>query len=259
MRPDFDDITPRMRLRLARKNLFRPRKRLAMEKDGNSIRVEIGGERIYIAAANRWSRYFKGVGKQLDSIAQQYRLYDVAPVFAGRTVIDIGANIGEFSMFAARRGARVIAIEPDRPVYDVLLRNAGGYDIRTYCELLWHEPAELTFYSSTANADSSVFRPHEVEGTDKRLARPLDDVVPDDVDEIVAIKADAEGAEPEVLMGAVRTLARTRYIALDCGAERLGQETVEDCTRILEGYGFDVGVSRDYRTMVLGLRRRASA
>jgi FkbM family methyltransferase len=244
-----------MRARMLRKNLLRPYRPISVKPDGEALRVSIGSETILLASAARWPKYWKGVGQRLDLVARQYGLFDLAPLFKDKTVIDIGANIGEFSLFAAQAGANVIAIEPDRPVFETLARNVAGLRVKPICALLWHEAAELTFYTSSADADSSVFRPDHVESVSVRQAVPLDDLIPADVDEIIAIKADAEGAEPEVLRGASRTLRRTRMIAIDCGAERLGSETIDDCAGILDSLGFDVGVARRARAMVVGLRR----
>ena len=41
----------------------------------------------------------------------------------GDVVVDLGANQGVFSLFAAQKGARVFAIEPDARNFEVLLRN----------------------------------------------------------------------------------------------------------------------------------------
>lgn len=47
----------------------------------------------------------------------------------GKTVVDVGANIGAFTCLAADHGAaRVIAIEPFAPNFEILQANAGAYD-----------------------------------------------------------------------------------------------------------------------------------
>ena len=56
------------------------------------------------------------------------------------------------------------------------------------------------------------------------------------------IKCDAEGAEPEVLAGAVATLRKTRYVAIDCGPERglIGDRTNNEVKEILLSLDFEI-------------------
>lgn len=49
-----------------------------------------------------------------------YRIDNVEP---GSTVIDIGANVGTFSMMCAQRGCTVYAFEASKRNYDILLLN----------------------------------------------------------------------------------------------------------------------------------------
>lgn len=41
----------------------------------------------------------------------------------GLTLIDVGASIGFFTIYAAKRGAKVYAFEPSTEVFDLLKRN----------------------------------------------------------------------------------------------------------------------------------------
>ena len=61
-------------------------------------------------------------------------------------------------------------------------------------------------------------------------------------DNIKLIKLEAEGAEPEVLKGASKTLRRTHYISIDCGPERgLEQEAVlMPVLENLKQFGFEI-------------------
>ena len=59
------------------------------------------------------------------------RLYLQAGVSisAGDVVLDIGANIGVFTLFAAKQGAQVYAYEPMPPTYAVLLHNVMAHGL----------------------------------------------------------------------------------------------------------------------------------
>ena len=59
------------------------------------------------------------------------RLYLQAGVSisAGDVVLDIGANIGVFTLFAAKQGAQVYAYEPMPPTYGVLMHNVTAHGL----------------------------------------------------------------------------------------------------------------------------------
>ncbi len=48
---------------------------------------------------------------------------DYGTVSAGATVVDVGASLGSFSLFAARQGARVLAFEPAPESFALLTKN----------------------------------------------------------------------------------------------------------------------------------------
>ena len=50
----------------------------------------------------------------------------------GWRVLDIGANVGVFSVLSATRGAHVVAFEPDPETFAFLERNAAGYDVKCH-------------------------------------------------------------------------------------------------------------------------------
>jgi FkbH-like protein/FkbM family methyltransferase len=76
----------------------------------------------------------------------------------GDTVIDIGANVGLFSLFVMSRcrGAKIYAFEPSPPVYDLLKVNCEAYgtEVQTFNYGVSNESkiADFTFYEK-----SSVF------------------------------------------------------------------------------------------------------
>jgi tRNA/tmRNA/rRNA uracil-C5-methylase (TrmA/RlmC/RlmD family) len=54
----------------------------------------------------------------------------------GDVVLDIGANIGVFTLYAAKQGAQVYAYEPMPPTYGVLQQNVKAHGL---CRLVQHE------------------------------------------------------------------------------------------------------------------------
>lgn len=235
----------------------RSRRRVGLRQADGMVIVTTDAGEIAVPSALRWRHYRKGLAHRLELLAAEYGFDRFGgDVGAGSNVVDIGANVGEFALHVGRRGARCTSIEADPDVHACLARNiAGQTGLTAIRTLLWHEETELTFWSAPRHADSSVFRP-ETGGVEKTLpARPLDAVLGEDDTQIDYLKCDAEGAEPEVLRGAGRTLARSRVVAVDTGPEREGESTAEPVSAILREAGFDVEqIQTGKRSVTIGRR-----
>lgn len=222
--------------------------------EGDHYVVECDGRRIAMASATRWRLYRRGWEARMMRLSGQFGVGNPVTIGPGDTVIDMGANVGEFSLAQAARGARVVAIEGDPAVFECLKINAGATDAITPVQaLIWKEETELTFYSAPRQSDSSVFRPtsgepaHELRlpaTTLDRLAERLG------IDGVQLLKCDAEGAEPEVIEGGRALLARTRHVAFDTGPERMGQETSAEVGRLLAELGFSVRHETRYKRKI---------
>lgn len=221
-----------------------------VRREGTGFVVRSEGRSIAVPAAIRWRMYRRGWTKRLARLAAQFGVPDLAAVGPGDMVIDIGANVGEFALACAGRGARVQSIEGDPKVFACLSRNTADQPlISAHQMVVWHREEELTFFSAPDQADSSVI----ADPNDPRYSPIKVRAVPLDLlaerggwGDIALLKCDAEGAEPEVLRGATAVLARTRVVAIDTGPERLGEETHEPVAAILTNAGFTV--TREIRT-----------
>ena len=217
-------------------------------KSVNGIRmVFAGNDSIFVASPKRWNRYLAGIDAKLRSLAEQYGYGQYYTVGSDEVVLDIGANVGEFSMFCAKGGAKTYSIEADRRAFAPLVLNANRHpNIKTFNLAIWNENRNLTFYSNVDEADSSGIQPEHFDTVVEQRAVTLDSFTElMGIGEIKLIKCDAEGAEPEVLAGATETLGRTRFVAFDCGPERAGQPTFDECANLLKDLGFDVLTTPD--------------
>jgi FkbM family methyltransferase len=146
-----------------------------------------------------------------------------------KTFIDVGANQGEFTLFAAKRlrKGRVIAFEPTSSMYERLTKNVtlnGFRNVDLVKKALSDKPGQLPIYTSkgkfhddTVNAglpslyrtgtNSDYLETIDVTTLDVyvRLARP---------ERIDVIKIDIEGAELSMLQGAAETIASFRPILI---------------------------------------------
>lgn len=245
------DLTAVQKLHLAAHNLaarlglesFRPlRIRAADSGPGYILHLQDG--RVQVPSALLWRSYRRGWAARLDRLAAEFALMQAAPFAPDEAVIDMGANVGDFSAAALRAGARrVLALEGDPTVAACTRANLGAHPAMTVdCAILWRAVETVTFYSAPGRADSSIFLPPG-EGTVSFQAQATTlDIMAEKhgIGRVGLFKMDAEGAEPEVLQGAAAVLARTRMVAIDTGPERNGARTDAACIAILTKAGFRI-------------------
>ena len=167
----------------------------------------------------------RGLDHILDAMLAKYQDGPVQ-LEKGDIVFEVGANVGEFTVAALRKGATVVAAEPDPHAYRCLSMNAP--DATTLALAIGDRDGTAQIHLSTGGADSSLINPSRESMTVP--VRTIATLMPDGMD---FLKIEAEGFEPEVLKGAIPVLERTRKIAIDCGPERLGQPTFNECEAIL--------------------------
>jgi len=134
---------------------------------------------------------------------------------AGDLFIDVGANVGSYSVLAASLGARVIAIEAAPDTAAILRDNAAlnSKEIEVLECAVGASPGTTRF---TAGRDS-VNHVDPESGPASVVMRTLDDIISEQVGPVSGMKIDVEGYELEVLRGAMTALAdrRIRLIQLE--------------------------------------------
>ena len=131
----------------------------------------------------------------------------------GDVVIDAGAYLGHFTVYAARRAGptgKVVAFEADPYVYEMLLRNIRLNDLTNVIAInkgVWSHDAELAF-DSRGNASQIVADDARV----KTLVKKIPVVSLDSelhrlgLPQVDLIKMDIEGAELQAVQGARRLM-----------------------------------------------------
>lgn len=137
----------------------------------------------------------------------------------GNTVIDLGANIGLFACVAAAKGCEVHAFEPTEKVFAHLQENARiNPGIHAYQMAVGNSNERLSFYMNAMDSDDTDTGQNTLFGerTEKwkhgSIKVEVDGITLDSfveqyhIKKIDFIKADIEGAERYMLMGAQKIL-----------------------------------------------------
>jgi FkbM family methyltransferase len=140
---------------------------------------------------------------------------------AGDVMVDVGANIGYFTLLAAAivgPKGKVVAVEAHPDLFALLRRNVvmnGHRSLVTLCNAAaWSKPGRLPFHQRVGYASNSSLASAGPSGLqnlgDTEEVTQVDAVVLDDVldglERIDVMKIDVEGAEIQAFRGLSRTL-----------------------------------------------------
>lgn len=212
------------------------------------------GKHIYFAERSRFRlyHYLNGVDRRICDILDKYT-HEMVRVEKGDFVIDIGANVGEYSIAVSDYASDVLAFDPDPNIQNALKENLKRLsNVKLFEVALSDSEGDVNFFLSTKDADSSLVEPDEFSRTVTVKAVTLDQVISEQkIKKIDFLKLEAEGWEPEILAGASDTLKIVKKIAIDAGPERFGETTIDAVCQILQSFGFKVLLRDD---IVFGCR-----
>ena len=195
------------------------------------------GNFIEIPQHERVSRFVSGRKHALSRILSQYHVSDFSEIRVD-TVLDIGANIGEFSLACLEMGAtKVYSVEPVLENFKCLEMNLLEFKFKSkrFQMALGAVNVDLPLYVAKERQNSSLIKPNNVESTVTVKCMRLDDFLEELTDSpIDLLKMDAEGFEPEVLSGLQSKLFRIRNYAIDCSPERENNDTIQQVTKFFE-------------------------
>jgi FkbM family methyltransferase len=172
-----------------------------------------------------------------------------------KTVIDVGANVGQFTVACAKifRGVSVHSFEPLPECVERLKRNVAGLGgVRVYPRALGEASGEVMMHVNSHSHSSSVLALGERHRRAFPDAREIDAIKVKistldlemklmSLERPVLLKLDVQGYEPQVLEGATETLNKVDYVLLEASFRPMyeGEETFMDIVRTMEGRGFE--------------------
>ena len=154
----------------------------------------------------------------------------------GEVLFDVGANVGVYTLYAARHGHRVVALEPEwsnlHYLRDNVILNGLQQAVQVVGVALSDTTGLTTLHlhdtqpGAALHTESRTPRDTTANGTPVVFGEMVWSIRLDDLCERLglwpdAIKIDVDGTEPAVLRGAARALGRVRTLLV----ERAGFET----------------------------------
>ena len=189
--------------------------------------------------------------------------YDIAgfTLNSGMTVVDVGANQGFFSLYAASQGATVYAFEPCAENFEILkwnvVTNQLSDQVKMFNSAVTGKDGEVPLFvgldASGEILSGSVSVLNENRGGKGVQLRSVESVTLDSllrnlhIERCDFLKVDCEGAEYEILRNTSRdSFSKIARISMECHDGRMGEAIAT-----LKNAGFEIVYQRPGETGVL--------
>jgi FkbM family methyltransferase len=158
--------------------------------------------------------------------------------------LDVGACVGDVTLFLAHSVALVIAIEPEPRNLACLRRNVGSLqNVKIVNKAAWNCRGVLELHLDPLPSGHSLIFSKSKESV-KVQADTLDNIISDlGIKKVDFIKMDIEGAELEALEGARRVLKTAKKVVIAAYHKREERETSSQVQQLLQVEGFASRVS----------------
>ena len=199
-----------------------------------------------IVALLTWPKFSMTSYFMVSSLAKQ----GISP----NTVLDVGANVGQFAIAAAKLfpHARIHSFEPQPECVDQLNKKIKMLgNVSVYPIALGSSDGEVKFYVNSHNHSSSILPladshrkafPEARESEEISVKITMLDNVLSKVDIVspCLLKLDVQGYEVHALRGAAETLKRVNFVILESSFKPMyeGESLFMDVVKIMEEYGF---------------------
>lgn len=216
----------------------------------NTVRQNNGILMTFFTRNRNWVRAYGSGNCSWELANERYvnKLFWNRPV---RTVLDIGANIGQETVLFARKAERVIAFEPMEEVFKILSQNVKQ---NNYSNVELHNLGCSDQYLNDKNMrwqESNEGASYICDNPGRNNVRvnlvPLDSFLPD-LSDVDFVKIDVEGHEISALKGMIEMLKRNKPIlqieSVDTHLSRFGNDS-RDIYDLLVPLGYDIITTND--------------
>lgn len=214
---------------------FDKNKNLIKAKEKNLIKFYSNPYRCF-------SIYRNGISFRGEFIHKSYCLNKIQ--FSKKDVVlDCGANSGDLFIKLKDRikTQNYIGIEPNPTDFKILNLNCPNTTLIN--KALGLEKSFLDFFVASREGDSSLIKPKKFQEIIKVEVISLREIMKElNLEKVKLLKLEAEGFEPEILIGAGDRIKDIEYIAIDGGYERGidEQQTFTTLTNFLINNGFEI-------------------
>lgn len=206
-------------------------------------KITVGNRQIMFQNGFRISRFMRGFDFAGERMWRRYKIDKVMGNNIPEAILDVGANIGEFSYFASTRFhglSKTISIEPDPVALKCIEFNLKETQIDIEPIAISNNSEVLKFYLKPTSADSSFHIPSNDAIEIEVAVNTLDSVIEKyRLKGPILVKMDCEGHEPEALEGLIRNKDKIKWISIDSGPERSGVSTTNEVLLKLHQHGFE--------------------
>ena len=198
---------------------LRPVVRFFIKINGNKFNTSliVKGKKMYAETIDRAIALYSWKSSTLEAFEYNFLQDLIQPGF---TILDVGANIGFYTMmFADKTGVsgKVIAVEPDESNCKILRKNIAVNNINnvSLCEkAIYSRSGELKLYISDYHmGDHRVYNSKEKRKTVTIKSVTIDDLVEKE-NRLDLIKFDIQGAEYHALLGMNETFKKFRNLKI---------------------------------------------
>lgn len=172
----------------------------------------------------------------------------------GLTVVDLGANIGLFSVYAAKFAQRIIAVEPDPNHCEVLDKNLSqikGLKYEIIQKAVAVVPGKKTFFRNPDNSTANtLLGGNTSEGFEVDVVTV--DTIFKDIDAVDFLKIDIEGSEFEVIGGKEFDVVASKIDKVVGEMHAWAGRNYNQMKDSLKNRGFKVGVLKTDASLFVG-------
>jgi FkbM family methyltransferase len=166
------------------------------------------------------------------------------------TILDIGANIGLYTVIAAKctgeRG-KVVSFEPEQENFSILTQNISDNDFKNVKPVraaVADKEGSLVLYISEGNkGNHSIYKISDTEGEQQVPTVELDSWIENNnIGKVDLIKMDIQGAEPLAFKGMIKTF-KTKpilFLEYDPGSIRTNGHEPLDMLKTLLSHGYEL-------------------